>query len=872
LKNKKRVKEIMKIIIVLSLIVVSSVGVKSQDFQFKRVFENQTLEEVLKVIETETVYQFSYSSTSIPTKMKMNVSLNDSSIESTLDKIFKDTNIEYEVIKNRVILKQKREGQTVRGKVIDRHTQIPIIGASVVLLDTDPLKGDATNFDGVFRIENIQVGRYTIQVTYLGYQNEIIPGVLVGAGQEVVMDIEIEESLLQLDEIQVGVGRTISSVPLNDMAQVSGRSFTVEETKRFPVSIGDPLRLASSFAGVLATDDGGNDIVVRGNSPRGLLWKLEGVEIPSPNHFSSEGTSTGAISMFSTQVISRSDFLTSAFPAQYGNATSGVFDIQLRNGNNEKRESTLQLGLLGVDVASEGPFSKKGKASYLFNYRYSTLSLLSGVGLPLEEEGERNVFQDLSFKLNFPTQNAGIFSIFGMGGLSRYEESNVAIMKNDEYYNMGVIGVNNKYILGTSAVLTSTISWSGTEVGDNYIGPINNPLYEEENSFKKTYLRASIELNNKFNAHHFLSSGVTVNSLTYNFDSIEKNPSNNAPFEEMVYFNEDGNSGSLQAFTSWKYKPTETLTFVNGLHLLNFFLSQETVVEPRSNLRWQFHPKSAVFAGFGLHSRIESLEYYFANNIQEDGSVKNYNTDLGVTRSRHYVAGFDVQLSDRAYLKTEFYYQEIFNVPVFADSIAPTSPLAGAFSTINLTDGYISDDLVNGGKGKNYGVEATIERKFTNNYYFLVNAMLYESKYQGRDGITRNTRYNGNFGYNLLAGKEFELGGLEKNRTLGLNLKLTHAGNKRYSPINLELSRQEGREVVLVDDLYRKRFPDYFRIDIQINYRKNIKNRTIEWRLDIQNVSSHNNVLTTYYDRVEEQIFTPEEKIFIPVLSYRVEF
>ena len=873
LKIKKRDIRIMKKGILIGLLLLcGSMEIKSQDFYLKKDFVDQTLEEVLKTIETETDYQFSYSSTAIPAKMKITVSVNDSSIEQALERIFSGTSIQYEILENRVILKQNREGQTVRGTVVDRYTQVPIIGAAVVLLDSNPLKGDATDVEGRFRIENVSAGRYTIQVSYLGYKNEIIPGVLVGSGQEVVMDIELEESLLEMEAIQVGTG-SISSAPLNDMAQVSGRSFTVEETKRFPVSVGDPLRLASSFAGVLATDDGANDIIVRGNSPRGLLWKLEGVEIPSPNHFSSEGTSSGAISMFSTQVISRSDFLTSAFPAQYGNATSGVFDVGLRNGNNERRESTFQLGLLGVDLASEGPFSKEKGSSYLFNYRYSTLSLLSAVGLPLEEEGEKNIFQDLSFKLNFPTEKAGVFSVFGMGGLSSYEE-NLTNLENTEGYNMGVIGLSNTYIINNSTVLKSTASLSGTKVYDTYTLPYEstNEVYQEDNTFKKSFLRFSVNMDKKFNAKHVLSSGVTASSLTYDFRSFSKIPQNDPPYNNIEFFDDEGSSGSFQAFTSWKYRPVENLSFVNGVHVLHFFLTQETVVEPRSNLRWQFHPRSAVFAGFGLHSRIESLEYYFANDIQEDGSEIKYNADLGVTRSRHYVVGFDAQVTDKVYFKTELYYQSIFNVPVLSDSVNPNSALAGAFSTINLSDGYITDDLVNGGSGENYGVEMTLERKFSNNYYFLINAMLYESKYKGRDGITRNTRYNGNFGYNLLAGKEFNLGGSQTGRTLGFNLKLTHAGNKRYSPINLEQSRQQGQEVVLAEDVYTTRFQDYFRTDIQLSYRKNLNGRTVEWRLDIQNVTSHNNVLDIYYDTVSEQVIIPEETVFIPVLSYRVEF
>lgn len=856
-----------------AIIVIVLLGMSkgyAQEFQLKKTFKQEPLSEVLGFIEDETGFRFAYSTTNISMDTKVSATLSDSTIKDVLDKILEGTGVEYQVVKKRVILKQSQKGQTVRGKVIDSYTQVPILGATVVIVDSEPLKGDASDANGNFRLENVRSGRYTFKASYLGYQDEIIPAVLVGTGQEVILKFEMEESLTELDEIFVGVNAA-QPKPLNDMAQVSGRSFTVEETKRYPVGVGDPMRLASSFAGVVSTDDGTNDIVIRGNSPKGILWMLEGIEIPSPNHFSGEGTSSGGISMFSTQVISRSDFLTGAFPSQYGNATAGVFDIQLRNGNNEQRESTFQLGLLGVDMASEGPLGSSGGASYLFNYRYSTLSMLSVIGLPIEAEGERNIFQDLSFKVNVPTKKAGTFSLFGLGGLSSYRFK-ILNVTEEEVYNMGVVGLSNQYILNNSSVLKSTISWSGVNNIYNYI--YNRPdstTYRDESPFKKAYYRAAVSLDKKFNARHYVSSGVTASYLSYNFQSKLEIPQNEPPYREYEAFNDTGHSGSFQSFVTWKYKPHEKVTLVNGVHLMHFFLNKETVVEPRSNIRWQTNSKFGVFAGFGLHSRIESLDYYFANYIKEDGTSIDYNTDLGLTRASHYIAGFDLQITDRTYYKTEVYYQNIFNVPVLADGALPNSPTAGSFSTINISNGYIESNLVNGGRGWNYGVEMTVERKFADNFFFLVNGMLYESKYQGRDGITRNTRYNGNFGYNLMAGKEF-ITGKTRDNIFGMNLKMTHAGNKRYTPLDLELSREQGKEVPLADQVYAVRFPDYLRVDVQFNYRKNLRGRTVEWRLDIQNLTSHNNVLDIYFEPILGEAIMPEERIFIPVLSYRIEF
>lgn len=837
-------------------------------------FEGEALVNVIEKLEEVTKYSFSYSSTSIPTDFEVTATLTQATISEALNIVFANTLITYEIMGERIILKLNQTLQTVRGTVVDRYTGIPIPGVTVVILNTSPLKGNATDSEGKFRIRNVVAGRYSIKASFLGFEDVIIPDVLVGSGKEVVLNIEIAESLLQLEEIQVGVNSGTSSAPINHMAQVSGRSFTVEETKRFPISVGDPLRLASSFAGVIATDDGDNEIVIRGNSPRGILWKMEGVEIPNPNHFSSEGASSGGISMFSTQVISRSDFFTSAFPAEYGNATAGVFDIKLRSGNNERRESTLQFGLLGLDVSSEGPLSRRKKASYLLNYRYSTLSILTGLGLELEGEGERNIFQDLSFKVNMPTEKAGVFSVFGMGGLSSYvfKLPNVDIT-DTEKYNMGVLGVSNKYILNNRTVLSSTVSVSGTEIVNNENVPIDAGRYIEETTFQKTFIRTSLELDNKFSAKHLLNTGFTFSSLDYDFKSSESDPRNDSLFQFIEWFNDEGNTTSLQGYTSWKYRPTSKLSFVNGLHMTLFNLTNEMVIEPRTSVRWEYKPTSALFAGFGLHSRIESLEYYFGNAPNRDGSTTDLNLDLGLTRSSHFVAGFETSVNERVHFKAEVYYQHLFNVPILAGE-ADNSLTAGAndFSTINLSEGYVYNNLVNGGTGDNYGIELTLERKFAQNYYFLLNGTLYESTYEGRDGVTRSTRYNGNFGYNIVAGKEYRVGSVSKDKTLGVNLKINHAGNKRKTPIYEPLTLQNGRATSLLSEVYTEKYPYYFRADLQLSLRNNKRGRTSEWRLDIQNLTNRENVVLEYFDFNSRSVIEEGQFGLIPILSYRVEF
>ncbi len=827
-----------------------------------RSFNASPLIDVIKFLEDASNQKFSYSSSALPLDQPTTISFSDNTLTQALDKLAEVVPLQYKMVNGKVVLMYSTLKQTIRGSVRDQATQSPVIGATVTVLGITPVLGSATDMDGNFRIPEVPLGRRDLKVSYVGYEDFILPNILIGSGKEAVVVIDITESVTQMQELIVTDEGT-ATLPVNGMAQISARSFTVEETKRFPVGVGDPLRLASSFAGVVSTDDVNNEIVIRGNTPRGILWKLDGVEIPSPNHFSSEGTSSGGISMFSTQVISRSDFFTGAFAPEYGNATAGVFDIHLRNGNNEAQESTVQAGLLGLDVSAEGPMGL-GKSSYLFNYRYSTLAMLDGLGLELLDENEKTSFQDLSFKFNFPTKSLGTFSLFGLGGKSSVTEDFLQ-ESGEEVYDMGVVGLSNQFYTDPKMFVRTTLSVSGTNIKNNFMR-IGDAEFIEIQDFRKTYKRGTILINRKFNARHVLESGFTYSKLEYNFLNHVRNSLNQPPFDNYVKFNDLGQSGSKQSYLSWKYRMSNQLSMVAGMHWLHFDLTGESAFEPRGSLRWQMEEDKALTLGYGKHSRIESLEFYFGNFIANNGAILNYNRNLGLTKSDHYVMGYEKNFNENAYFRTEIYYQHLYNVPVFLDS------LQNAFSTLNLSDGYASQPLVNSGTGKNYGIELTLERKFANSYYYLMNVSVYESKYRARDRVQRDTRFNGNAASNFLFGKEFNVGRNGKNNILGISTKFAYAGNKRYTPISLQASRQLGAEIRPLINAFKLKYADHSRFDLQISFRRNTKRTTSEWRLDVQNLFNKKNVLYDFYSVPGQAVGEETSVGIIPILSYRLEF
>ena len=196
-------------------------------------------------------------------------------------------------------------------------SQQPLIGVNVILIDSDPFLGGVTDLDGNFRIEGVPAGRQNFLVKYIGYKSQTLPNVLVTAGKQVVLNIQLEESVEALNEVVI-TADSDKDRPNNEMAKVSARTFSLEEVTRFSGGRNDVARLATNFAGVSGANDSRNDLVVRGNSPTGLLWRVEGLPIGTTNHFSTLGTTGGPVSALNTNLLRTSDLITGAFPADYG--------------------------------------------------------------------------------------------------------------------------------------------------------------------------------------------------------------------------------------------------------------------------------------------------------------------------------------------------------------------------------------------------------------------------------------------------------------------------------------------------------------------------------------------------------------------------
>jgi len=751
--------------------------------------------------------------------------------------------------------------QHIRGVVVDSDTQAPLEGANLVIDGSYPQIGTTTNEKGEFDFGRLPVGKYNILVFYVGYEMAMVRNVLLKSGKETVLTIALTESVENLDEVVI-TGDLNKSEAINKMATVSVMKFNVAAMDHYAGTINDAARVVSSFAGVAMNPSGANDIIIRGNSPRGMGWRLEGLDIPNPNHYAEEGSSGGGLSILNASVLANSDFYTGAFPAQYGNAYSGIFDMRLRNGNNQTGEYSIQAGFVGLDATFEGPFSKKSRASYLANYRFSSVAIIRAIGIDLVGDAIP-YFQDLTFKLNVPTEHLGNFSFFGIGGISKvHEEENT--FTNDYETDMGVVGVKNLYFFNENTYLQSIVAYTASRNLWNYRQPDSADVFTTRAKDDLVYQTPKISLvfNKKFSATNllrvgFVSSFTSFNLLSHRFDYLT---------EELIpELDRRGFTTLLEGYLDWKHRFNKNVTLIAGLHSMCLLLNGNYSLEPRLGLKWQFRPSQSLNFGFGLHSKMEPLSTYYAQQAVPDDSFRLPNKNLDFLKAAHLVAGYENMLNENLFLKVEVYYQYLFHVPV-EDSDS------SSFSVLNYNFGYTNRSLANKGTGRNVGLEITLEKYFARNYYYMVSLSLFDAKYRALDGVMRNTRYNNHHILNLMGGKDFHVGKGMKKRTLGVNVKGTWAGGQWTTPIDLEQSEIEGTTVRDEEKAFSERWPDFFRFDFKVYMSRNRKRATHTLEIDIQNITNQLNVIGDYYDTETGRVETITQMGIVPILNYRVEF
>ena len=757
--------------------------------------------------------------------------------------------------------------QVVRGQITDSQTFSPIEGIYIEINShhTDyTVSNITTNRNGEFYIENVPVGEITMLFIGESHSALIREDLRVYSNKENVLDIQLEPNSVELSTVEISQN-VIRGESLNIMAVNSSVTISPEQTGKFAGSWDDPMRVITAYPGVVQQSSGFNNFTIRGNSPVGMLYRIEGAPVHNPNHFAVIGSSGGFVTQFSNSVLGSSDFFSGSFPAEFGNATSAVFDFKFRNGNNKKREHTFKAGFLGLDIATEGPIGKNSRASYLINYRYSTLGLLSKV----INIGVEPTYQDLSFNANIPIgQKGGLIKVFGIGGLSDYllEAERDSTVWDEESRrverafgsNSGAMGVSFYQPVNAKGYCHTVLSASNGVNFDNslYIEDDLSSTTRQISEFNDKRINFTTDYNYQINRKHFNKTGVSITQQDHTF---------NGALYDQALSNLDtlgvtaGKSYFFQAYSQSKIDLTEKLSLTAGVHFLHFFLNGANSVDPRVGINYVTQSNAKFGLNYGHHSRIENQSLYF---LQDDNGLLN--RDLELYKSHHASLSYVKMFTEHLKFSTEIYYQHHYDVP---------AEFNGSYSVQNLFSTIPTQQLTNVGVGRNYGIEFLLHRSSDNGLYYMLSGSIFDTKYKAGDGIWRNTEFNQRYSYNILVGKEIQLKPKKtKSRLLGLNANFRHTGGTWATPIDLAASREYGWTRLDEVNAHSFRRAPLYNLDFSITHTINKANTSSEFSIKIKNLVSSESVISEFYDIRIDEIKQVTDYGVIPVISYELNF
>lgn len=778
------------------------------------------------------------------------------------------------------------QAQTVRGTVTDAISGEKLIGATVKVVETGT--GSVVDLDGNFRIDIPKSGRYTLETSYVGYEPNVMKEVLVAGVKEVVIDIQLRENNTELTEVVVRP-RVNKEATVNPAVLTGGVMLSMEEASRFAGGYNDPARLVMSFAGISGEADG-SGLSIHGNAPERMQYRIEGVEVFTPNHFNDTwNAGYGLVSALNSNVIGNSDFFTSTFNANYNNALSGVFDVKMRTGNNAKYENILQIGTVSEELTLEGPISCKSNSSYIVNYRYGFTSLVDKLNL-IDTDGAHVDFQDFSAKLMFPTKRAGTFSVFGLGFYDTSWDERVKLEDTHSAYDASdndaklaqlLVGVSHKIHLGNKWTWRTTTAYNMQHLkNDIYYyglersaeGFISQPLAYEEPERKYLFsiqkvnedrLLFNTELSKQVTDRWLIQLGGEYSHRFFNlaYKSVDQLYAPVSTMHEYTKMKDD--TGLANIFCQNLVRVSNYFSLSAGIAGNYFLLSKDFSVEPRASLKWVPDEKNSFSMGYGLHSMIEKLDAYFYRNA--DGNLAN--KDLGLTKAHHLHATYVHKLNSNLTLRMNAYYEYGFDTPVGIDG--------STYCVTNRYFFYTDEPLVNKGNTRNYGGDITLEHYMNRGFFGQTNFSLYKSQYRGVDKVWRNQLYDRGFMFKILGGKEWMIG---KNM-LNVSVKYSIQGGLRYTPIDVEQMRANIAAGIIDDnpiykdnEAFSQRFDPSGIVDLTISYKINRRHVSHTFAFEGLNILQTETPLYQRFDLGTLDVRTDKSGLSLPNIFYRLDF
>ena len=784
----------------------------------------------------------------------------------------------------------------IRGRLIDRASKQPLSDGFVELLNFSPqriVKIDSAT--GHFEFKFVPVGRHRLLATADNYEKIYELNINVVAGSEQFLTLQLNEKIEDVKEpftaAQIGYGTTQFTAqiairqkdPFILMDNTIGQQhFDIEQMNNLAGARNDPARMAASFSGISNADDTRNDIVVRGASPLGVQWLLEGLPIQNPNHLGLIGTTSGYFPILNINVIGEADFRLGAFSAQYANTSTGIFDIYLRNPETRRLRTTAQIGWNGAELVLQGPLFNK-RSSFIVAGRYSLLPVFNSIGIyDLNAKSTPKIY-DINYNFQYVTNKGNEFNLFGFYGNSALHTK----ASDEDFLNIfnpapraNVDWENNNTVVGLKYrhFFSKHFFWQ-TTIGGNIAYNNQEHIYHKTTHpwtlpyrglyskiYQSTYSISSF-VNQKVNTKFSWRSGFMLQHRVNEFFEVQDR-FNVAP---IVYYDYIGSNQLIHLYLHTNYRLTSNFNFQLGAAALYNNLNQQFVAEPRVNLSWDIGKKHQLDIIYTMQNqeispRLSYLQLQSFNSTigaVYDTSARN----LKMMGNHYFTIDYVYQPKSHLQFKLSPYYKFWYNVPVNAEE-------ATGFSAFNF-DSRLPYNLPkfkmeSTGTAENYGIDLIAIHHLNKGFQLNYTVSFFESTYKGSDGIKRDARFDRDWLTRLAASKEWTLNKTKAN-VFFLSTTFTLAGGERYTPIDIEQSGYFNEEI-LTNQWFENRTDFYMRWDIKTGFRFNGKKVNHYFYIDMTNVLGRKNILTYHYDNATETVKPIYQYGRMPELFYRIQF
>jgi len=746
-----------------------------------------------------------------------------------------------------ILENSKRIGR-IEGQVTDLDTESPLTGANVLLINTR--LGAITDDQGKFSIAAVPVGNYTLQFSYIGYESVKKTDIIVRSGRMTFVQAELKVSSIEMQSTTVRSGYFAESKD----QPLSMVTFSYEEIRRGPGSGGDVSRIMMSLPSVAKVNDQMNNLIVRGGSPIENAFYLDNIEIPNINHWPTQGTTGGAMGLLNVDLIRDVSFSSGGFNAIYGDRLSSVMDIGFREGNREEFDGQLDLNFAGFGFVAEGPWFKK-HGSWLVSARRSYLDFLLktiDIGTSVAP-----VYGDAQAKCVYNLSPHHQLSLIGVWGNDINHPSRDRAEENDMIYYGDQNIIENTTGVNWRAIWRQ--GYSNTSCSYT-LSSFNEDFFETGSGLRLLKNRSSEQDFKLRNINHFCFSNKYACEFGLDAKQIRSLYNNYyAEYQDAMgtiipalQLKEKLSALKLGIFGHLLAKPLPRLSADLGLRFDHYSFNQRCNFSPRFSLSYQLSSRANLNFATGLYYQNLPL-ILLAQNPDHKNLVD--------PRAVHYVVSMDYLLTENTKLTFEVYQKDYWRFP-----IDPQQPKLFLLDELSYRYGYFfnHERLTDKGQAEAKGIEMMVQKKLAKNFYGLVSAAYFRTRYRDMNGSWRNRVFDNRVIFSIE-------GGFKPNNKWEFSCRWVYAGGLPYTPFNTQASQQHNQAVLDENRINAARYPDYHSLNLRFDRRFHFSRSNLVFYLSAWNVYNRKNVASYYWNQVDNRQDTIYQWNLLPIFGLEFE-